>query len=298
MAEGTAALFTNFRTGEQLTIASGIVTGSIALSKLENIQPQRTLGRAFGTATGPPTELTRQQTVAIITSNGADDVAPNKFFSIMPYVGIDGVMEVGRYIDFHHLSAAGTDFNARLLTDGTTNHALFITSAGGGQNKIVTTADLVPVHIASGTLTGTSVSITNIPQNFSALILTITSMSFSTTAGAAHVQLSTDNGATYDSTAGNYSLFAFTGIVAVPSMLVPVNPTTAGDSIHHQLTINGYQINMLTRSDGHSLLIGVGSQKTWGLYVGSTASVDALKIISNTATSSFDNGIYRLHGVY
>ncbi|NCB96562.1 MAG: hypothetical protein EOM35_08970, partial [Negativicutes bacterium] len=46
----------------------------------------------------------------------------------VPLVEVDGTMQVGRYIDFNHISASGIDYNVRLHTDGTTDGELFINS--------------------------------------------------------------------------------------------------------------------------------------------------------------------------
>lgn len=40
--------------------------------------------------------------------------------NLVPIVKSDGVMEVGRYIDFHHTNTSGTDYDVRLSTDGST----------------------------------------------------------------------------------------------------------------------------------------------------------------------------------
>ncbi len=44
----------------------------------------------------------------------------------VPLVKTDGVMEVGRYIDFHHTSGTTVDYAARLHTDGSNDGLLFI----------------------------------------------------------------------------------------------------------------------------------------------------------------------------
>jgi len=44
----------------------------------------------------------------------------------VPLVKTDGVMEVGRYIDFHHTSADSIDYAARLHTDGSGNGRLYV----------------------------------------------------------------------------------------------------------------------------------------------------------------------------
>lgn len=54
-------------------------------------------------------------------------------WNIVPRIKSDGVMEVGRYIDFHHTSNDGFDYAARLHTNGSSNGVLYLNN-----NKIWT----------------------------------------------------------------------------------------------------------------------------------------------------------------
>jgi len=63
-------------------------------------------------------------------------------WGIAPEVYADGVMEVGRYIDFHHTNASTTDYEPRLHTDGSDADSLYISGSTADQ-KILTTTDLV-----------------------------------------------------------------------------------------------------------------------------------------------------------
>ena len=47
-------------------------------------------------------------------------------WGFVPLVKTDGVMGIGRYIDFHHVSNDGGDYKVRLSTDGVTDGQLFI----------------------------------------------------------------------------------------------------------------------------------------------------------------------------
>lgn len=49
------------------------------------------------------------------------------YFSVIPKIGSDGVMEIGRYVDFHN-SSGGGDYDVRLETGGT-NHSLYLNSS-------------------------------------------------------------------------------------------------------------------------------------------------------------------------
>lgn len=65
-------------------------------------------------------------------------------WGVMPFVGTDGVMEVGRYIDFHNSDADATDHAVRLQTGGGTTD-LFVNNTSGPDNgvskRIVTMRD-------------------------------------------------------------------------------------------------------------------------------------------------------------
>ena len=55
---------------------------------------------------------------------------------VLPVIGTDGVVEVGRYIDFHNSDADATDNANRLETNGGTV-GLFETPSGGVLKRIV-----------------------------------------------------------------------------------------------------------------------------------------------------------------
>lgn len=64
---------------------------------------------------------------------------PGDRWGVMPYVGSDGVMEIGRYIDFHNSDADASDFAVRLETNGGTV-GLFETPVTGGVLKRIVSA--------------------------------------------------------------------------------------------------------------------------------------------------------------
>ncbi len=76
-------------------------------------------------------------------SNGAT-------WGYIPQVKNDGVIEIGRYIDFHHKSNDGVDYAVRLATNGSTNGQLYIT------NKKIWHQGDVDFAVGSGTSSSTS----------------------------------------------------------------------------------------------------------------------------------------------
>lgn len=59
----------------------------------------------------------------------------NSTTSFIPYVRTDGVMEIGKYIDFHQDQNSTADYNIRL---NSSNSALYITKTGGGYADLYT----------------------------------------------------------------------------------------------------------------------------------------------------------------
>jgi hypothetical protein len=152
--------------------------------------------------------------------------------------------------------------------------------------------------IDDGSLSGSSVVLaTNIPQTFAKLILRITGMSYDTAARHALLQVSTDNGSNYDTTVGNYGLFAFAGVSAQASLMTGLNHPNAADAENAAVEIGGYQAGMYPRSDGFHRIVGAGINTSWAFYDASTAAINALRLIIGGGAGNFDAGSYALYGV-
>ena len=65
--------------------------------------------------------------------DGLDKWTPGVSGGGLPYIQSNGIMELSRYIDFHHSNSDSEDYAARISTDGVTNGDLLING-----NKIVT----------------------------------------------------------------------------------------------------------------------------------------------------------------
>lgn len=65
------------------------------------------------------------------------------WFTGVPSVATDGVMEIGRYIDFHPTNASTADYGVRLDSGVTTNQRTFLfpTGTNGGVYILMTTSD-------------------------------------------------------------------------------------------------------------------------------------------------------------
>lgn len=152
--------------------------------------------------------------------------------------------------------------------------------------------------IASGSISGASTAITNIPQTFSSLILEATGVSAGGTE-AINVQVSTNNGGTYDTTAGNYLGYSINSTTTVSNpmasvWLITVTMSAGGaETIGATTTLTGYQ-NGPPTSITTRLVNSAGpvNYQASGHYL-PTGGIDALRFLSGT----FDAGTYVLYGV-
>lgn len=86
----------------------------------------------IGAAAASHTHSGSEITSAVANATNADMVDSKHIWTAgasaggIPQINSDGVMEVSRYIDFHHNNADTQDYAVRLHTDGSTNGQLFI----------------------------------------------------------------------------------------------------------------------------------------------------------------------------
>lgn len=151
--------------------------------------------------------------------------------------------------------------------------------------------------IKAGSLAGTSVSIGDIPAYYSGLILKIAGASSGSTEQIL-VQVSVDNGTTFDTTAGNYPGHKVTGTtwtaMSVASLIESATFTAAQTSAV-TLNIDGYQGGPHARANAR-VITNTTEYQCWATYIGSTGPINALKILGS-AGGTFDAGTYVLYGV-
>ena len=78
--------------------------------------------------------ITSSGSCSYATSAGNADTLKGKNvtnWNGIPFVGSDGVMEVGKYIDFHNSQSESADFSTRLECTGTHNNVVDLPSSGG-----------------------------------------------------------------------------------------------------------------------------------------------------------------------
>jgi hypothetical protein len=151
--------------------------------------------------------------------------------------------------------------------------------------------------IKTGSLAGTSVTITDIPAYYSGLILKIAGASSGSTEQL-YVQASVDNGTTIDTTAGNYPGHKVTGTtwtaMSVASLIESATFTSAQTG-SVMLYIDGYQGGPNARTHAR-VITNATEYQCWSTYIGSTSAITALKILGS-AGGTFDAGTYTLYGV-
>jgi len=282
---GSALAFTQI----VVTVASTPPTGSITVSGYTQ-STARLLGRTTA-ATGAIQEISVGAGLTMAAGS-----LTNALVSGTDYVAPGSILTSGLTQATARLlgrSTAGTGA-IEAITIGTG-----LSLSGGTLSNTVSASTGGATVIASGTLSGTSQVFTSIVATYAYLVLQITGMSFS---GAVTPTLrpSTNNGSSYDSTAGNYSGIrtnidstptTTTAKIATASMLES-RSLAGSDTCDATITIRPYQggtyaqwTAVISDSVGNVSVVS-------GVYK-STSAINALQIAGGT----FDAGTYALYGV-
>jgi hypothetical protein len=156
--------------------------------------------------------------------------------------------------------------------------------------------------IANGSLSGTQVTITNIPETYTHLILSIEGLSIDTSSRGFQVHPSVDNGSNYDSTAGNFKGTDF--VDGTPSAhtiasLMGNATYTANAVVNAVMNLFGYHTGpKLKLASSHAEETFFASRISSDVaYLGNGSNIDALRIIVSGGSGNFDAGTYNLYGV-
>ena len=154
--------------------------------------------------------------------------------------------------------------------------------------------------IASGSPgSGTTLDITSIPATYGYLVLQITDASSDTGTRELLVQASTDNGSSFDTTAGNYTGFDVTGTTVTAygkASLIKSATQSAASAAQATITIFNYHAGSWPRIEARTVHEDSTSHLNTANYVGSTSAVDALRILWD-GSGNFDGGTYALYGI-
>jgi hypothetical protein len=140
-----------------------------------------------------------------------------------------------------------------------------------------------------------SFSITDIPQNFSELWLSIRDASVNAaTSHQLDVQVDSDNGASYDTTAGNYIYYDFTvgGLGTLASLVGGLALASATVTRSVEVLIRGYTSERPVFTGFQRSATNLTF--THGFYT-STTPINAIRGL-NSAAVNFDAGTYSLRG--
>lgn len=229
---------------------------------------------------------------------------PN-FTSAFYIGGTDGFLDAGAvtfsgtatgqqwFIDNNSMTGIGNGGDITVLpgsTTGNTNTAFQIDETRGP----------FPQVIASGSLSGNAVDITDIPLWVNRLTVHILNGSSNTAADYPKVQISVDNGATYITTG-----YTVSGVNLGPatasntdSIISGFNGAAAADNWTLYGEIFGIQLGAYPFSTftGFVNTISAVVIGGMGVYPGSNLKVDAIRIKLNGAASAFDGGTYIVIG--
>jgi hypothetical protein len=171
------------------------------------------------------------------------------------------------------------------------NHAIHTTSVYGDTRPGVSA-------IASGSLSGTDIVIPDIPANFSALQLQISGASCDTASRHLLIQVSTDNGSSWDTTSTNYIGFTVAGatVAAITEATLAQTADAAAAAVHTAgLVLTGYA------NAGHMTATGRISNGSTNYSVQCTnakaLAVNAIRILWSGGGGNFDAGTYALEGI-
>lgn len=198
------------------------------------------------------------------------------------------------------VTTTGTQTSGHCVSiDANGNHIDAGAACGGSSSGGITT-------IASGSLpAATSQTITSIAATYNQLIVVVAGAKVSGAVGTMELQVSTNNGVSYDTTAGNYIGYDVTvGVLTdhptdvggLPGML----PGSSGVVVHagsasFTIVIDGYQGGPNAQFHGSAVDNAATTWTVNGAYIGSTSAINALKIVNNS--SNFSGGTYALYGV-
>ena len=151
--------------------------------------------------------------------------------------------------------------------------------------------------IASGSLSGGSVTITSIPATYTQLVLFLNNAEPNTGSQTVLVQASTNNGSSYDSSSSNYTGYYITATnpthVSTASLMPSASLGVSGGTLSGSIIISGYQGGPHAIAQGQ---YAAGSNVVaCQVRYRSTSAINALRIMPSSG--NWGGGTYALYGV-
>jgi len=162
-------------------------------------------------------------------------------------------------------------------------------------NTFITT---IPNLLATGSFSSTTVDITNIPQLYSVLYIYFNGVSSGTATRQPLIRVSTNNGSTFDSTAGNYDTMNISALGSTSGTLASLIETVdeaASATWTGVVSLIGYQAGPFTQIEGFVDDSNPGRFKISGFHR-SASAINAIRFLWN-GTGSFDAGTYEIYGI-
>lgn len=164
-----------------------------------------------------------------------------------------------------------------------------ILSLSGGITEIV-----APTAFPSAN----AVDVANIPQNYSAILIVISGLSFDTATRSLRMRVSSDNGSTFN-TGGFHGTFIANAVnTAAAGVSSPIAPgvQTAAQTTSMIIVMTGYQAGSFTKFNYAGFDADSVSNSGETAFMTNTSKTDAVRFIMNS-TGNFDAGTYGFYGV-
>lgn len=255
----------------------------VTISFSSTITPDLSTGLNFGTTVtsdftlaNPTNPKVGQTGVIRFIQDGTGGWGITSFGSA--YVGAPSLDETAAAVTYVHY---------RVLT--ATKIELWINATSSSAGAITT--------IASGSLSGGSVTITGIPATYAQLILYLNGAQPNSNVQTVEVNASTNNGSSYDTTSSNYPGIWISNTTVSTNSLATFAPSNtlgaSGGDISGTIVIDGYQ------SGPHAVINGQYTANSatviCQLRYRSTSAINALRL--RPSSGNWAGGTYALYGV-
>ena len=130
-ASGVSSIPTVYR---ESAYVGNLYFGKINATNVENV-PVATTSKIGGVVSGGDIIVSSSGKVTVNNANtlqghGIVEAGETSVKNKIPVIGNDGVMEIGRYLDFH-MDGSTEDYNLRLSVDSTTKHQIYLPAKTG-----------------------------------------------------------------------------------------------------------------------------------------------------------------------